>query len=139
MSGIFAKVIIIYLVIKAGFIMGSRSILFKIVVVLILLVVVLLQGLSMVQSDRLFERINRLEKQIKTGAVGFRGRAVSEDFENEGDWFVMNFGAEPATLNPITYKDHYSFVVNFEIGKIFETLLDRDLDTLEFEPILAES
>ncbi len=47
----------------------------------------------------------------------------------------MHLPAEPATLNPVTYTDAYSAAV---FGYIYQSLIKRNLDTLEFEPHLAE-
>ena len=44
--------------------MGSKSTFFKFFVVVILIVLLVFQILSMKQSDRLFERINILEKNM---------------------------------------------------------------------------
>ncbi len=55
----------------------------------------------------------------------------------EGDWLIYHLGAEPATLNPITATDAAESTVNSR--KIYETLLKRNNETLELEPLLAES
>lgn len=55
----------------------------------------------------------------------------------DGDWLVYHLGAEPATLNPITASDAYESTVNN--GKVYETLIERNNETLELEPLLAES
>ena len=47
----------------------------------------------------------------------------------------VHMGAEPGTLNPITATDAYSHAINL---RIYETLVDRDYDTLEVKPQLAE-
>ena len=47
----------------------------------------------------------------------------------------IHMGAEPGTLNPITATDAYSHSINL---RIYETLVDRDYDTLEVIPQLAE-
>jgi peptide/nickel transport system substrate-binding protein len=44
--------------------------------------------------------------------------------------------AEPQTLNPLTSKDLYATMVQ---DYIFESLIERDPDTLEMTPLLAES
>lgn len=54
----------------------------------------------------------------------------------EGDWLVYHLGAEPGTLNPITATDAYESVINN--GNIYETLIERDNETLELKPLLAE-
>lgn len=55
----------------------------------------------------------------------------------DGDWLIYHLSAEPATLNPITATDAYEGTVNN--GKIYETLIERNNETLELEPLLAES
>ncbi len=55
----------------------------------------------------------------------------------DGDWLIYHLSAEPATLNPITATDAYESRINS--GNIYETLLDRDNETLELYPLLAES
>ncbi len=112
---------------------------------LFLSIIILLQILSMVQSDRLYERINRLEESFKNAAaiVGAKGRrgvsgGIDEEYPgDEGDWLIWRIGAEPATLNYITSKDLYAnWIVG---GNIFESLLEYDLDKVELKPLLAES
>src|SRR5262245_3728448 len=51
-------------------------------------------------------------------------------------WLVWHLGAEPDTLNHITATDAYESRIN---GFIYESLIDRDNETLEFIPKLAES
>lgn len=55
----------------------------------------------------------------------------------DGDWLIYHLSAEPATLNPITATDAYEGTVNNK--KIYETLIERNNETLELEPLLAES
>ena len=55
----------------------------------------------------------------------------------EGDWLIYHLSAEPATLNPITATDAYESRINS--GNIYETLIERNNETLELEPLLAES
>jgi peptide/nickel transport system substrate-binding protein len=47
----------------------------------------------------------------------------------------MYLGAEPDTLNPIIATDASSHAINL---RIYETLVDRDYDTLDVIPMLAE-
>ncbi len=54
----------------------------------------------------------------------------------DGDWIVRNLGENPPTLNPILANDTSSGAV---LSFIFETLVDRDLKTMELKPVLAES
>jgi len=55
--------------------------------------------------------------------------------EQMGGTLRENLNAEPQTLNPLTAKDLYARVVN---DHIFESLVDRDFDTLEYHGVLAE-
>lgn len=55
----------------------------------------------------------------------------------DGDWLIYHLSAEPAILNPITATDAYESTVNS--GKIYETLIERNNETLELDPLLAES
>ncbi len=55
----------------------------------------------------------------------------------DGDWLIYHLNAEPATLNPVTATDAYEGTVNN--SKIYETLIERNNETLELEPLLAES
>jgi peptide/nickel transport system substrate-binding protein len=46
-----------------------------------------------------------------------------------------NLNGEPQTLNPLTYKDLYAAIIN---EHVFESLIDRDPDTFEFQGVLAD-
>lgn len=53
-----------------------------------------------------------------------------------GDWLVWHEISDPEQLNPLTSSDSVSSeVLNF----IFETLLTRDPQTLEFKPLIAST
>lgn len=127
--------------------MNGRSGLVTFFLFLFLLAIIVLQVLSMVQSDRLYERLNVLVERVSSGG-GARvtkepegpkqaGLAGEEYPGDEGDWLVWGINAEPATLNYIISKDIYAnWVVG---GNIFETLLEYDFDKLELKPLLAEN
>jgi len=53
----------------------------------------------------------------------------------EADALYLHLGAEPGTLNPITATDAYAATIN---EHIYENLVERDYDTLEIVPRLAE-
>ncbi len=55
--------------------------------------------------------------------------------EQTGGTLRRNMSSEPQNLNPLTGKDLYERIVN---DYVFETLLTRNLDTLELEGVLAE-
>ncbi len=108
-----------------------------------LLIVVVLQILAMVQSDRLYSRINQLDETLRdivyerTSRIEI-GSTITEQYPgDEGDWLVFRLGAEPATLNPITSKDLYATWVT--AGSVFESLLEYDLDTVQLKPLLADN
>ena len=112
---------------------------------LFLSIIILLQILSMVQSGRLYERINRLD-EIFEGATAIhsaRGRpeaatVFDEEYPgDEGDWLVWGLTDEPGTLNPVTKRDIYAeWIVN---RNIFEGLLNYDDDEVKLKCVLAES
>ncbi|ARN57738.1 peptide-binding protein [Sedimentisphaera salicampi] len=124
--------------------MAGKSSVFKFFVVLILLILVFLQGLEMKQSDRLFERVNQLEKKVsgKSSRV-YRPASDADSAEaaaKDGGWLIWRLSAEPPTLNPITAKDAYAdMIVGSKNCFVFETLVKRNRDSLEYEPLLAES
>ena len=125
--------------------MNGRSGVATIFLFLFLAVMILLQVLTMVQSDRLFGRLNHLAEIWRTAGpmATTQARSDTTDLPGEeypgdaGDWLVWRIGAEPATLNPITRKDVYAtWVVS---GNIFESFLEYDLDKVRLKPLLAES
>jgi peptide/nickel transport system substrate-binding protein len=61
--------------------------------------------------------------------------AGAPEERRDGDWLVVRLSAEPDTLNPILATDAYASDIN---GWVFETLLERDRDTLELKGALAE-
>jgi len=58
----------------------------------------------------------------------------------EGDWIVIHLHAEPATLNPhLEAADAYTQrIIGGNGGNVFESLLERDNETLELKPHIAE-
>lgn len=56
--------------------------------------------------------------------------------ERSADSLYLQLAAEPDTLNPIIATDAYSSAI---LRRIYETLLDRNEDSLELEPQLAAS
>ena len=65
------------------------------------------------------------------------GSATDDIGPVQGGWLIYHLGAEPATLNPITATDAAESTING--GKIYETLIERDDETLELKPLLSES
>lgn len=125
--------------------MNGRGGIVTFFIFLFLSIIILLQILSMVQSDRLYERLNLLLDRLASGwpvsVAGEKGRSADLPMEeypgDEGDWLFFRLGAEPATLNPITSKDVYANWIT--IGSIFERLLEYDFDEAKLKPWLAES
>lgn len=111
---------------------------------LLLSVIVLLQILLMVQSDRFYDGLNRLDEAFESGTIvyGSKGEGeVSIDEEyvgDEGDWLIWAFRVEPKTLNQFSVdSDIYSRWIT--VPYIFEPLLVYDFDDLTMKPWLAES
>lgn len=61
--------------------------------------------------------------------------ACRPDYEVPPDTLRQVLGAEPSTLNPILASDAYSGEIN---GYVFDSLMETDLDTLEYKPKMAE-
>ena len=53
----------------------------------------------------------------------------------DGDWLVERLPSEPANLNPITSSDFYATQIT---SMIFDTLIERDNETLAITPRIAE-
>lgn len=81
-------------------------------------------------SDSTESPVSKTNEQTKEST-----KAASEPVD--GDWLIYHLSAEPATLNPITATDAYESRVNS--GNIYETLIERNNETLELEPLLAQS
>ena len=126
--------------------MNGRSGLVTFLLFLLLLVMIVLQILSMVQSDRLYERLNLLlDRLASSGAVRMaQQKQLAVDLPmdqypgEEGDWLVWAMTAEPATLCNIHSSSgmYCRYIVS---GNIFESLLEYDPDKLVLRPFLAES
>jgi peptide/nickel transport system substrate-binding protein len=127
--------------------MNKRSGIFTFFLFSFLSVMILLQILSMIQSDRLYERLNHL-LGIMSSDSSFRaaqgqskespsGVSTKENPGDDGDWLVWNLDGEPENLNEITSTSLYARDVTS--GMIFESLLEYDPDTLTMRPLLAES
>lgn len=68
-------------------------------------------------------------------AVSGPGTAAEEK-PVTGDWLMRHLLSDPEQLNPLTSNDATSSTI---LGHIFESLLDRDPETLKLRPLLAES
>jgi peptide/nickel transport system substrate-binding protein len=125
--------------------MNGRAGVYKFFVFLFLLVIITFQFLSMIQSDRLYERLGDLVRQLesaqrsRTGGFANGINKGNAPDANEGDWLVRHFSGEPRTLNPLSIdasmESRYIYSRN-----IFETLFYYDLDYegVKLEPVLAE-
>ena len=87
--------------------MNGRSGIFKFFLFLFLGVIIFLQFLSMVQADRLYDRLNTLIGRLESHA-SVPTRSVEKPVASatptkeypgdEGDWMIRNLEGEPATL-----------------------------------------
>jgi len=125
--------------------MNGREVSVTFLIFLLLLTIILLQIFSMVQSDRLYETINRLDEIFESGNAieANKSRAgisnpVEEYPGDEGDWLVWAFRVEPKSLNQINVDgDIYSRWIT--TPQIFEPLMVYDFDNATLKPLLAES
>ena len=89
--------------------MNGRSGVFKFFLFLLLGVIILLQVLSMIQADRLYEHLNTLIGRLESDDASRPARsaqkpaaktspALEEYPGDNGDWLVRGLDAEPATL-----------------------------------------
>jgi peptide/nickel transport system substrate-binding protein len=130
--------------------MNGRSGLFKFVVSILLLVIVTTQVLSIIQSRRLYQRLDAIVKKLSSGQMISRVSSIPDETNkaadlpmpeypgDEGDWLIWCLRAEPKTLNMISVdSDTYTnYVV---LVSIFERLLEYDFDEAVLKPWLAES
>ncbi len=126
--------------------MNGRGGIVTFFLLLFLLIIILLQILSMVQSDRLYERLNYLLDRLESlgpARVTPKKEALAdlpgEEYPGDGgDWLIWRFSVEPRTLNPISVEgDIYTMWIT--TGNIFERLLEYDFDEAQLKPWLAES
>lgn len=132
--------------------MNGRSWLVTFFLFLFLVVMIVLQLLSMVQSDRLYERLNLLLDRLQSSRPVRMVREETESADlpmeggpeeypgDEGDWLVWCINAEPATLNAVTAKDVYAswIVGSYYWSNVVESLLDYDFDEVVLKPLLAK-
>jgi peptide/nickel transport system substrate-binding protein len=126
--------------------MNGRSGIFKFFLFLFLGVIIFLQFLSMVQADRLYDRLNtligRLESHASAPTRPVEKPAASatpakEYPGDEGDWLIRNLEGEPATLCDFLASSTWPtrwIVVN----NIFEPMIDYEPDDFKFRGVLAE-
>ncbi len=117
----------------------------------VIAVMIVLQVLSMIQSDRLYERLNYLAESWKRTPVRYdsgggdsdspagSGAEGLADYKGDfGDWLVYHISGEPKTLNPYTVEGTIS-TRQVVTNTIFERLFDYDLDYggVKLKPWLA--
>jgi len=129
--------------------MNGRSGLVTFFLFLFLIVMILLQVLSMVQSDRLYERLNLLLERLASGrairTVEVKEKTTTADLPmkeypgDEGDWLVWSLPGEIRTLNLLNVDSTLGtrYIVS---STIIEGLFEQDLDTdkVKLKPKLAE-
>ena len=125
--------------------MNNRSGLVTFFLFLFLAVMIMFQILSMIQSDRLYERLNTLLKRLSSTrqiSVAQKQRSsvdlpMQEYPGDEGDWLVRSLNIEPATLYDILASSGWAsrWIVS---GNIFESLLEYEPDAFKFRGKLAE-
>jgi len=134
--------------------MNNRHAKWPIVLAVLLVALIVLQIMTMIQSDRMYEQINRIIAQRSALPAGpssaptrpTRGAnplssPATETTGDAGDWLVWRLSMEPSTLNEIHASADMAtrWICTGEAGSnIFETLLQYNKDTLELEPFIAE-
>ena len=126
--------------------MNTRSGWFTFLLFLLLLAMILLQVLSMVQSDRLYERLNFLLETISSRQMpaskaepNLTAQSAQKYPGDEGDWLVWDLSGEVRTLNLLNVDATLDtrYIVS---GTIIEPLFEQDLDAdkEKLKPKLAE-
>ncbi len=112
-----------------------------------LVAVLVMQWLSMIQSDRLYKRVNEVAQVVRNSRVrmaaqpaGTQPAGQTASGKEEGDWFVQHLSAEPSTLNMISV-DASVYTNNVVMLSIQEPLFYYNLDVagIELKPYLAKS
>jgi len=128
--------------------MNGRSTLATFFLFIFLLIMIVLQVLSMVQADRLYERLNHLldtlasnrtvivnqGNQAKTGAKNLPGQEYPGD---EGDGLIWCIQIEPGTLNDIVTSATWAtrWIMS---NNIFESMVEYEPDAFKYRGKLAE-
>lgn len=89
-------------------------------------------------SERPINRLSQLRSLILAVFFGVFSVALSscgEVRETPPDLLRLYMSSEPDTLNPLLAMDAYAANVN---GYLYDTLIERDRDTLQFKPKMAE-
>jgi peptide/nickel transport system substrate-binding protein len=125
--------------------MNNRSGLVTFLLFLFLALMLLLQVLSMVQSDRLCERLNLLLDRLAGAKVErtISQRQAAKDLlgeeypGDEGDWLIWHLSGEPTTLYAVLETATWSsrWIVG---GNIYESMVEYKPDAFEYRGKLAE-
>ncbi len=104
--------------------------------------IICLQIISMLQSDRLYIALNEIEDVIEGTArrkpAGAGADLTTQYPGDDGDWLVWAMRVEPKTLNQINVdNDIYSRWIT--VKNIFEPLMEYDFDEVKLKPLIAES
>lgn len=130
--------------------MNGRSGAFKFFLFLFLGVIITIQVLSMVQADRLYERLNALVRRLDSSPitpartiekpVSEKSPIFQEYPGDEGDWLICVEIGEPRTLNPISVENSIE-ARDIYSRNIIEPLFyyDLDYDGVKLVSVLAES
>jgi len=117
--------------------MNGRSKLPVYFLLVFLAIGVILQLMSLVQSKRVYDRLDSLVERFEGSPL-----QVEHGGADEGDWLIWRLDAEPASLMPIhTQASVYTIWIThgYVSENIFEGLLQYDADELRLKPLLAES
>ncbi len=122
--------------------MNGRGWLSTFLVLVFLAVIIVLQIFSMLQSDRFYEALNRLdglgENRISQTDIPPNTVPGGEQPADEGDWLIWCMHVEPKTLSQINVdNDIYSRWIT--VLNIFEPLMIYDFDEIKLRPLLAQS
>ena len=127
--------------------MNGRSAVVTFFLFVFLAILITLQFLSMIQSDRLYDRLNDVVRVVEN--TGIRsGPAVQSSGErypgDEGDWLIWHLDAEPSTLTPAHTGSEASAAAivssgSIVSGTILQSLLQYDIDEYTHILSLAES
>lgn len=127
--------------------MNGRSWLVTFFLFLFLLAIIVLQVLSMVQAERLYERFDSVLNALRRGGIAAamkeKGRTekaglpMEEYPGDEGDWLVWSLPGEPTTLYDVLATSTWAsrWIVT---GNIFESLIEYEPDAFKFRGRLAE-
>jgi len=121
---------------------GKVSVFF---VFVFLFLIIILQISSMIQSDKIYMALNKIEEFLeRTPAEMKSENEPLTSWENaqypdrEGDWLVWAMRVEPKTLNQINVdSDIYSRWIT--LRNIYEPLMVYDFDNVKLKPLLAQS